>query len=134
MDESFDNQPSGIFAVGGILGRGVPVFELERGWEKLLRQHRLRYFKASECQHGTGEFARFVAKHKNKTKQERLRLDSISHEFFGLIGHPVPFDHRNYLCVQGTGIVQSDFYDVIKDQKAKPFLVKVPTDWLTIWQ
>jgi len=126
MDESSDNQPSGVFAVGGFLGKGVPVFELERGWEKLLRKHRLKYFKASECQHGTGEFAKFVADPKNKTKQERLKLDSISHDFFGLIGHPVPFDKRNFLCIQGTGIVQSDFYKVIKDQKAKAVLGKSP--------
>jgi hypothetical protein len=31
MDESFDKQPTGVFAVGGILGHGVPIFELERG-------------------------------------------------------------------------------------------------------
>ena len=47
MDESFDKQPSGIFAVGGFLGKGVPVFELERGWEKLLKRDGLKFFKAS---------------------------------------------------------------------------------------
>jgi hypothetical protein len=74
MDESSDNQPSGVFAVGGFLGKGVPVFELERGWEKLLRKHRLKYFKASECQHGTGEFAKFVADPKNKSKRPPLTV------------------------------------------------------------
>jgi hypothetical protein len=126
MDESFDKQPSGIFAVGGFLGKGVPVFELERGWEKLLKRHGLKFFKASDCQNGTGEFAKFVVDPKNKTDEERSKLDSISHDFFKLIGHPVPFDNRNFLCVQGTGIVQSDFYEVIKDAKAKAVLGKTP--------
>ena len=86
----------------------------------------LRFFKASDCQNGTGEFAKFVVDPKNKTDSERSKLDSISHDFFRLIGHPVPFDNRNFLCVQGTGIVQSDFYDVIKDARAKAILGKTP--------
>jgi len=126
MDESFDKKPAGMFAVGGILGRGVPIFELERGWEKLLKREGLKFFKASDCQNGTGEFAKFVVDPKNKTSAERSKLDSISHEFFKLIGHPVPFDRRNFLCVQGTGIVQSDFYDVTKDAKAKAVLGNSP--------
>lgn len=39
MDESFDPTRSGIFAVGGILGRGVAIFELERRWEHERLQH-----------------------------------------------------------------------------------------------
>ena len=66
MDESFDKQPSGTFAVGGIIGKGVPIFELERGWEKVLRQEGLKYFKASDCQNATGEFAKFVVHPKNR--------------------------------------------------------------------
>jgi hypothetical protein len=126
MDESFDKKPAGIFAVGGILGRGVPIFELERGWSKLLKREGLKFFKASDCQNGTGEFAKFVADPKNKTSEERSKLDSISHDFLKLIGHPVPFDSRHFLCVQGTGIVQSDFYEVIKDAKAKLVLGDSP--------
>jgi hypothetical protein len=39
MDESFNPTQSGIFAVGGILGRGVAIFELERRWEHERLQH-----------------------------------------------------------------------------------------------
>jgi hypothetical protein len=131
MDESFDKQPAGIFAVGGILGRGVAVFELERGWEKLLKcpEIDIGYFKASECQSGTGEFAKFVADPKHITADERAKLDSISHSFLRLIAHPVPFDSRSFLCVQGTGVVQADFYDIIKDPKARAILGASPY-WL----
>jgi hypothetical protein len=131
MDESFDRQPTGVFAVGGILGRGIPLFELERRWEKLLRQPGIdiKYFKASDCQSGTGEFAKFVIDPKHITAVERAKLDSISHDFLRLIAHPVLFDPRPFLCVQGTGVVQGDFYDIIKDPKARAVLGDSPY-WL----
>ena len=128
MDESFDIKQSGIFAVGGILGRGVPIFELERRWEKLLRRPDIdiEFFKASQCQSGRGQFAKFVADPKNITPAERSKLDSISHEFLSLITNPVAFDDRHYLCVHGVGVVQEDFYEVIKDDNARAILGPSP--------
>lgn len=126
MDESFDKQPSGVFAVGGILIRDVPMFELERGWNKLLEKHGLKFLKASDCQNGTGEFRKFVTDPKNKTDAECAVLDSISHEFLRLIVRPVPFDSRGFVCIHGTGIVQTEFYDVIKDANAKKVLGPSP--------
>jgi Protein of unknown function (DUF3800) len=128
LDESFDRGTSGMFVVGGILGRGVPIFELERRWEALRKRPDIdiRYFKASECQNGLGEFAKFVADPKRITSAEREKLDSISHEFLGLITHPVPFDSNQYLAVGGVGIIQQDFYDVIKDPAARSILGDSP--------
>jgi hypothetical protein len=99
MDESFDPTQSGIFAVGGILGRGVAIFELERRWEQLFARQdiNIAYFKASECQNGKGEFRKFVADPKSITQAERSKLDSISHEFLNLISRPVPFDSTGYM-------------------------------------
>jgi hypothetical protein len=78
LDESFDMGKSGIFAVGGIVGRGIPLFELDRRWELLL--HRpdidIAYYKASECESGTGQFAKFVKQERNPTLEERLRLQA----------------------------------------------------------
>lgn len=132
MDESFDPQvkgkPTGVFAVGGVIGSGVLVFELERAWERLLKRPDIDidYFKASECERGTKQFRKFVADPDNITPAEREKLDSVSHEFLRLIGRPVPFDARHFLCVQGTGVVQSDFYDVIKEPNARAILGKSP--------
>lgn len=128
MDESFDPKQRGTFAVGGILGRGVPIFELERRWEKLLNRPDIdiEYFKASECENGKGQFEKFVSDPKNITTAERLRLDSISHEFLRLITKPVPFDPKHYLCVHGVGVVHKDFYDVIKDKNARAILGDSP--------
>jgi hypothetical protein len=124
MDESFDPTQTGVFVVGGILGRGVAIFELERRWERLLARPDIGigYFKASECQNGKGEFRKFVADPKNITKAERSTLDSISHKFLNLISHPVPFDSRGFICVHGIGVVQDDFYEVIKDPNARAVL------------
>lgn len=128
MDESFDMKPKGVYVVGGFLGNGVAVFELDRNWEKLRKRPDIdiQYFKASECERGTGQFAKFVSDPKNITKAEREKLDSISHEFLNLILHPVPFDDKSYLCIQGVGIVQEDFYEVIKDKKALAILGDSP--------
>lgn len=128
MDESFDMRNQGVFVVGGFLGRGVPIFELERNWEKLRRRPDIdiQYFKASECERGRGQFAKFVADPKNITPPERSKLDSISHEFLNLIVNPVPFDDKSYLCIQGVGVVQQDFYDVIKDANARAILGDSP--------
>jgi Protein of unknown function (DUF3800) len=124
MDESFDPNRSGTFVVGGLLGRSIPLFELERRWESLRKRPdiEIQYFKASECERGSGQFAKFVADPTNITADERAKLDSISHEFLALIAKPVPFDSTSYICAQGVGIVQQDFYDVIKDPKARAIL------------
>jgi len=128
MDESFDRKQTGTFVVGGILGRSIPIFELERRWEALLKRPDIDigYFKASDCNSGSGEFAKFVSDPKNITPEERSRLDSISHEFLNLIAYPVPFDRTHYLCVHGIGVVQKDFYEVIQDSKARAILGPSP--------
>jgi len=123
MDESFDTATSGVFVVGGLLGRGVAFFELERKWQNLRKRSDIdiAFFKASDCEWGKGEFAKFVADPdpEHMTPQERERLDSISHEFLSLIS-------SEYVTAQGVGVIQSDFYEVIKDENARAVLGKSP--------
>ena len=82
-----------------------------------------------ECERGSGEFSKFIADPANITAEERAKLDSISHEFLSLITRPVPFDSRAYICAHSVGIVQNDFYDVIKDPKARAILGDTPIVW-----
>jgi hypothetical protein len=129
MDESFDNAPSGVYAVGGVLGRSVPIFELDRRWEKLRKRPDIdiEYFKASECERGFGQFAKFCAVTGKPTPDEKKKLDSFSHEFLDIITNVVPFEgDKRFLCVHGVGVVQSDFYDIIKDPAAKAVLGPSP--------
>jgi hypothetical protein len=128
MDESFDARPKGVYAVGGILGRGAAIFELERRWEKLRKRPDIdiEYFKASECERGKGQFAKFCAIPEKPTPKEKKKLDSMSHEFLDLIADVAPFDDRKYLCIHAVGVIQKDFYEVIKDPKAKAILGPSP--------
>jgi len=122
MDESCDDQGKGVFGVGGLPRRGVPSFELERKWEKL-RKHPdidIAYFKASECKNGRGQFAKFVAIPGKPTPTEYQRLDSISREFLSLI------PKEEHIVVQGVGVVQADFYEVIQDPTARAILGDSP--------
>jgi hypothetical protein len=126
LDESFDMKQSGFYTVGGFIAQGVPTFELERNWEKCLNRHGLKYYKASECESGKGQFSQFVADPANITNAERKTLASISQEFCKIIGFPVEYDSRNFLALFGVGVVQSDFYDVIKDPGARAILGESP--------
>ena len=122
LDESFDMKQSGFYAVGGFIARGIATFELERSWEKCLKHYGLDYYKASECESGKGQFKKFVANPGKVTGAERKTLDSISQEFCKIIGNPVEFDPRNFLALFGVGVVQSDFYDIIKDPASQAVL------------
>jgi hypothetical protein len=123
MDESFDMRHDGIFAVGGLISRGVSVFELERKWEDLCKRPEIdiAYFKASHCERGTGEFKKFAANPAKPTAREKQILDSISEEFIRLI------PDENHIIVHGIGVIQKDFYEVIEsDSKAKTILGDSP--------
>lgn len=122
MDESVDESRTGLFVVGGLLTRGVPSFELERKWERLRRRPDvdIAYFKASECKNGRGEFAKFVAIPGSPSEAEHQKLDAINREFLSLIVR------EEHIVVQGIGVVQSDFYEAIKDPKARAVLGEDP--------
>jgi len=117
LDESFDSAESGLFVVGGVLGQGVALFELERKWERLRKKPEIdiAYFKASECQHGRGEFAKFAKAPGSPTAEERKIVKPISHQFLSLIGH-------EDVTIHGVGVPQDDFYEVIKDKRAREIL------------
>src|ERR1700687_3507040 len=90
------------------------IFELERRWETLRKRPDIDigYFKASQCERGTKEFAKFVGDPNDIQPAERDRLDSISHEFLNAIVNPLFVE--KYIVLFGIGIPQEDFYSVIK--------------------
>jgi uncharacterized protein DUF3800 len=122
MDESFaPSQEHGVFAVGCLLGRGVPIFELERKWEALRNRQDIgiKYFKASECERGKREFSKFVSEPKAITVAERAKLDAISREFLTLI-------LNEQVVISGVGVRQDAFYEIIKDKSARQILGENP--------
>jgi hypothetical protein len=124
LDESVDPKKEGIFAVGGMIGRGRPFFELERRWEALRKQPEvgIEYFKASECQSGKKQFRKFVVDPDNITADERTRLDNMWDQFLEIMLG----DTHEAAIVFGIGVVQEDFYEVIKDPKAHAVLGDSP--------
>jgi hypothetical protein len=126
LDESFDpkhdGKHRGIFAVGGVLGRGDPCFALECSWEKRLKKYGLTYFKASHCENGWKQFSKFVVDSANMTPAEKQTLESISLDFINAITNPYPYDPTHYLTGYGVGVMQEDFYEVIKDDHARAVL------------
>jgi hypothetical protein len=122
MDESCDEPGKGVFVVGGLLMRGVPSFELERKWAKLRKRSdiEITYFKASECKNGRGQFAKFVATPGKPTETEHQKLDAICREFLSLI------PKEEHIVIQGVGVVQTDFYEVIQDPTARAILGDSP--------
>ena len=64
--------------------------------------------------------AKFAAIPRKPSADEKQKLDSISHEFLALI------PQEQFIMVQGIGIVQSDFYEITKDERAKSILGDTP--------
>ena len=124
LDESIDPKNIGIFAVGGILGQGRKIFELDRKWEALRKgpEIGIDYFKASECQRGNKQFKKFVADPNHMTDMERGNLDQIWGRFLDVMtGDPL-----EHVIIYGIGVVQEDFYEVIKDPVARSILGDSP--------
>ena len=63
LDDSHDGQKKKIFVVGGFLGDSADWFEVERHWEKRVKDEELAYFRATECFSLRGEFQRLVTKY-----------------------------------------------------------------------
>jgi hypothetical protein len=58
FDESDDNERA--YSVGGLIGHQLDCVRLEWAWDRrILKEYGLNYFKASELNSGTGEFAKF---------------------------------------------------------------------------
>lgn len=122
VDPSFEGEFQGVFVTGGLLARGETIFELTRLWGQLLKRPDIdiAFFKASQFNRPTTkEFKKFAVNSKTITTAERDRLDSIWNEFLNLIV-------ELQVAAYGFGVVQNDFYEVIKDHDAKAILGPSP--------
>jgi hypothetical protein len=119
LDESFDMKRAGLFAVGGLIGQGPALFELDRKWEKLCKHYDIDYFKASECERGKGEFKKYVKIEDSPTPEEKKVLNAISGQFIRLI-------LAEQVVAHGITVNQSEFYDAIKDPANKAILKDSP--------
>lgn len=91
-DESDDNEKA--YAVAGFIGHQHDCVHFDLAWrERILNKYGIKYFKASELNSGTGEFARFRDNPKELTarfsEREKALFNQIKIETIDLI---VEFD------------------------------------------
>ena len=92
FDESFDGKQEKLFVAGGCLGRNAAWLHIETRWQALLREYRLDYYHAVECEHGREQFEKFRTRHNgNLTSQDRQRLREIRFRFIdaAIQGHDI---------------------------------------------
>src|SRR5690348_11028458 len=59
LDESADERREKVYAVAGYFGNQFDWLTFEGRWDGLLSKYGLGYFKASECETLTGQFAQY---------------------------------------------------------------------------
>jgi hypothetical protein len=122
FDES-DERPG--FAIAGYSAAYDTWLHVDWAWQDLLARWKLKYYKASECENGLGQFAQYrddPNDQKSPLKpNERDRLKEIKKQFIGAISK-----HHDDLQGYGAAIVTEDFHRVIAEDPAarKIFLDK----------
>src|SRR5271154_4725089 len=111
-DESMDDVS---FAVAGYIAPYDTWIHLDWAWRDLLKAWNVKYFKASECENGLGEFAQYRdnptdAKSRLKT-HEWEKLQEAKNQFIDAI-----VKHSDF--IQGTGAVTNlkDFNRIISEE------------------
>jgi hypothetical protein len=109
FDESRDTKGQKSFAIAGYIGRNEDWLELEPKLERFLQKHNLMYFKASECESGTGQFLQFRENPLDAAlpliKADKAILTEIKTEFVDIansvnlwgIGAHVPIEEFNFV-------------------------------------
>lgn len=122
-DESTD---SDSFSVAGYVAPYDTWIHLDWAWRDLVKKWNIRYFKASECENGLGEFAQYRddptdVKSRLKT-HEWEKLQEAKTQFIDAI-----LKHSDY--IRGAGAVTNlkDFQKIIsEDANANNFLMDHP--------
>jgi len=119
FDESADERREKVYAVAGYFGNQFDWLTFEGGWEKLLSEYRLDYFKASECETLTGQFARYRKNPDDLTlpldADEKAKRTEIKTAFVDIaikspivgFGAAVLMEDFNELCAQNSQAARS---------------------------
>jgi len=83
FDESSDSTRQRVFTLAGYFARIEEFLILEAKWAKCLRDHNIEYFRAVDCENGTGPFARFRSKPYPTPlgEDDKQRLTAIKTDF-----------------------------------------------------
>jgi hypothetical protein len=122
-DESSDDLS---FSVAGFIGPMRSWVHLDWAWRDLLAKWSVKYFKASECVQGLGQFAQY----RDDPLNVKARLKT--HEWEKLQAAYIDFgdailEHSDYLIGGGATVPWSDFEKIIGESaKARTYLLDHP--------
>lgn len=124
-DESGDTKTHKVFAIAGYFGRNEVWLEIETKWEKALDSYGLKYFKASECEAGTGEFLKIRETPglpgRPLTARDKDNLKKIKTVFCNIA------TSTNQVWGVGAGVLVKDFNGVLAENpKARIVLQSDP--------
>lgn len=122
-DESDDNERA--YAVAGFIGHQLDLVHLDWAWrEKLLDRYGLKYFKASELNSGTGEFAQFRDDPSNLqarfSPREKALFDEIKVASINVI---LEFD---MILGLGAVVLLPDYYRICEEYKRAGKIINLP--------
>lgn len=119
FDES-DERPG--FAIAGYSAAIGSWEHLDDRWHELLKRWNLKYFKASECENGLGEFAQYrddLTAPKSPLKpHERERLRKVKLDFIDAI-----CQHHHALHGYGVAIITEEFDKIIAEDPKAPIVL-----------
>jgi hypothetical protein len=111
-DESMDDVS---FAVAGYIAPYDTWIHLDWAWRDLLKAWKIKYFKASECENGLGEFAQYrdnPADVKSRLKtHEWERLQEAKNQFIDAI-----VKHSDFIQGAGAATILKDFNRIISEE------------------
>ncbi|GEM_PF-6087810 len=117
FDESSDQVGKKVYCIAGYLGRTEVWLDFETRWKGKLKEHGIKYFRASECENCTGEFAKFRDKPRdlqNKLaklkKEEKERCKSIKTDFVTIVT-------ESEISGVGSAVLIDDFNEVVRSNR-----------------
>jgi len=123
FDESDDNDRA--YGVGGFIGNQFDCVHLDWAWkEHILDKYDLKYFKASELEHGVGEFRRFRDDPNNTdarfSNRERALFTEIKTRTVDL------FLDAEFLVGFGAVVVLPDYHRLVEEFRIAGFVLPQP--------
>lgn len=116
LDESTDKERRHVFVVAGYIARQSEWTEIERKWQLRLEKANMQYFKNSEYQRLSGEFAQF---RKYPKPQGRLEAKKLKDDLLGILQNAAA-------AGIAVGVLLKDYRSIRKNQRARKVLPKDP--------
>lgn len=124
IDESFDTRTGGVFSLAAYVARTEEwLYGFEPKWDAKLSEHGIPYFRATDCENGSGPFAQFRDNPLPAplTNDDKARLRHIKTDFVDLVLS------QSHLWGFGVNVIIKDFNSLVEsDSRARDILTDDP--------